>query len=251
MDYTYGKKHLRRIGSRSKTFDWLRPFVPTPKKNQHKQHADEYARHAALAYVDLNDRKYHKGLLDLDGWEVDPLSTEETSIMFKDGRYVIAAKGTRPEGVKDMKNIYDKNPLPYIGGGFGGIKSAFDRIGNTIKDFTTDFKLATGQITSTDRYKEYLDLVQQVQARNPDAEIILTGHSLGGSLAHNAAIELDLYSYTYNRGSDVSEVFSDNASEKQISYRTEGDFVSSTISATETFEVKEGHGAHDLENFYS
>lgn len=89
------------------------------------------------------------------------------------------------------------------------------------KDLLTDFNLALGGIKQTGRYKDTKNTLTKAHDKYKDANFIVAGHSLGGTLGNYVAEKKDKV-ITYNAG------FSPNmkARENVTNYRTQGDVVS-------------------------
>ncbi len=106
----------------------------------------------------------------------DSIKLEE--ILLKDTNPLVTSnmEGATIVGVTDVRGIQAvavKDNDGNITIGYRGTKSILDGI--------TDLKLANGNFDY--QYKEALNFYNKVLSQNPDAQITLTGHSLGGGLA--------------------------------------------------------------------
>jgi len=127
-------------------------------------------------------------------------------------------KGKGVEHVKASQLIYE-NPdkrtdygnYRYMGGdaekGYWESKSnviiAF-RGTVTKQDVKTDLALAAGALKTTNRYKRDLAFTKKIMDK-AKVPVILTGHSLGGSIATEIGRSLKLRAFVYNPGASVKE----------------------------------------------
>jgi len=94
---------------------------------------------------------------------------------------------------------------------------------NLAKDIATDVALAAGRIRFTPRYRRNLKAVEKLQ-KAYNGHVLLTGHSLGGTLALFIGAELSLPAVAFNPG--VGKNLLPRSSRRATIYRTPGDFVS-------------------------
>lgn len=95
---------------------------------------------------------------------------------------------------------------------------------HNISDIGTDIWLASGNLKSTNRYREADKTLQQAKNKYKDASVTLTGHSLGHSIISGIKKDGDQL-YGYNGGYTVGQKTRSNNGESHH-YRTSGDLVS-------------------------
>jgi Lipase (class 3) len=115
----------------------------------------------------------------------------------------------------------------------------------------TDYALGTGKADQSmiDAVKQVSDLITQIKASIPDADISLTGHSLGGGIAQIVAAANGISADTFN-APGVAQVVENNpnlvtktlppgssSSSKITNYRMEGDQVSNAGKNLPSVEV--------------
>lgn len=121
-----------------------------------------------------------------------------------------------------------------------------------IKDLKADLGVATGNLQKTSRHDSSEELVKKMKTLFPDYKIILTGHSLGGSLAVSMASKHDLPAVVFNAGHTLGK---DNKDSDITFYTKEGDPVSmlGANSYKNVKMIKGSHGNalkdHSLSNF--
>jgi hypothetical protein len=81
-----------------------------------------------------------------------------------------------------------------------GFKEAFE-------DLTDDFFVATNNVSITRRYKESEKRLKELQAKYPDYEINLYGHSLGGAVSYELGKAYNLTSHSFSTGSGYRGTF--------------------------------------------
>ena len=89
------------------------------------------------------------------------------------------------------------------------------------RDVGTDAYLALGNLKGTNRYKEADKVLQQAKAKYDEDIVVLSGHSLGGSIAQGIGKPTDKV-YTLNSGYTIGQ----KTKSTQNNYRTSGDAVS-------------------------
>ena len=137
-------------------------------------------------FANLSDASYKLGIqakhsvlkragLDMEYTIVYEYTDHDTTVFYDHDckKYIIVYRGTD-----------DKNAL-----------------GRRASDLYTDAALATGWLTRTDRYKNAIALFNRVAAKHGRANIILSGHSLGGRIAGGISQEFGVPAITYNEGS--------------------------------------------------
>jgi hypothetical protein len=94
------------------------------------------------------------------------------------------------------------------------------------KDIKTDILLAFGKVKKTKRYKEAKNVLRQARDKYADSQVIITGHSLGGTIGSylTSKAKRDEF-YGYNAGYTVGQKTRSYGG-KQHHYRTKGDIVS-------------------------
>jgi len=89
----------------------------------------------------------------------------------------------------------------------------------------TDPRLALGNLKGTARYKEAENVLKLAKKKYNPNETVLTGHSLGGSIASYIGSGNDKF-YTLNKGATIGQSTRDN----EKAYRVQGDLVSGLAS---------------------
>lgn len=134
------------------------------------------------------------------------------------------------------------------------------------EDLITDAFLLFGLEHMTPRYKKSVKKLDEVRETYNDHDIVLTGHSLGGTIAREIAIKHDIPAHIFNHGNTVSHV---KKSQQQYfsnilvkdkkkllnNYVVMGDVISNSSLLDKTmtnhiYEKKDNHNAHSLNNFY-
>jgi len=72
-------------------------------------------------------------------------------------------------------------------------------------DVKTDAVLAVGLLKKTKRYKKSLAFAKKIMRKAKDKNVEIAGHSLGGSIAAQVGLDLNLKSFVYNPGASVKE----------------------------------------------
>lgn len=152
---------------------WRNPAITLAKRQASLatvRGASDMAMLSELAYK--GERARSAGY---NGYTYNPaLSSEETAVFERDGKVVIASRGT-----------YLGSPLA------------------AIKDFSTDVLLAMNALKSSGRYRELDERVGAIVGEWGAENVILTGHSLGGTLAHGIAEKHSLDSFAFNPGASL------------------------------------------------
>lgn len=110
----------------------------------------------------------------------------------------------------------------------------------------SDVKLAMGKLKETARYKRNLREVERIIQQNPNSQVVLTGHSLGGGIASQIAKDLDLRVVGFN----AAVIGGQNPNGRL--YTIKNDLVSA--AAPNSVIIDKGHDsfskAHSMKNFY-
>lgn len=96
-------------------------------------------------------------------------------------------------------------------------------------DVKTDYHLALGNLKNTERYNTTVGKVNQSTQLFSRYDHIHVGHSLGGTLAQEIAIEKNHKSITFNRGSSPLEIKRELDKDKHVHFRDENDIVSKFV----------------------
>lgn len=168
--------------------------------------ATDYAAFSAAAYSeyslkDLNDRAAAtrnrlKGWGVGEGWHIieNPVFANETFTTFINTdtmphRVVISARGTDPKNVGDLASDVDiasnKNTT-------GGLQRRVDMVRTAARILTGQQRFPVGKAGNTVGMPVDLFMAE---------DIIFTGHSLGGAIAAQAALQSDMRAVVYNMGS--------------------------------------------------
>ena len=91
----------------------------------------------------------------------------------------------------------------------------------SLKDLGTDAYLAMGKLKDTNRYKEAEKKLQLAKTRYNPKDVVVAGHSLGGSISQYIAGKNDKV-YTLNKGATIGQKTRSN----ENAFRTKGDAVS-------------------------
>jgi hypothetical protein len=91
----------------------------------------------------------------------------------------------------------------------------------SLKDLGTDAYLAMGKLKDTNRYKEAEKKLQLAKTRYSPKDVVVAGHSLGGSISQYIAGKNDKV-YTLNKGATIGQKTRSN----ENAFRTKGDAVS-------------------------
>ena len=167
--------------------------IPIPKAQIISSTPDKPAAQAALTYARLSRDAYETNGVTADGYRRE--STVERNSGFAAAVFVKAQPGS---GAKEIVIAY-RGTEP-----------------TSIRDWTTNVGanfMRPGGSVYPKQYAEALELYQSVRAVNPEARIILTGHSLGGGLASYVGNQTGQPAVTFNaarnafseRGSGVSQ----------------------------------------------
>lgn len=99
-----------------------------------------------------------------------------------------------------------------------------------LNDIGSDIYIGAGMEEQSDRFRESEEHFLKVKEKYGDRKIYVTGHSLGGSLAHYVGMRNDnAETYTFNKGAtpwSEKERFDLISKSKQYHYRTWNDLVS-------------------------
>ena len=93
---------------------------------------------------------------------------------------------------------------------------------HNFSDIGTDVYLAFGGLKKTNRYKEADKVLQKAKAKYDENKVIVTGDSLGGSIAQGIGKKTDKV-YTYNAGYTIGQKTKGG---NQYNVRNKGDLVS-------------------------
>ena len=93
-----------------------------------------------------------------------------------------------------------------------------------VQDYITDARLAFGGIKNTDRFKQAENTLQKAKDKYKENKVVLTGHSLGGTIA-NYIKKPDDELFALNSGVTIGQK-SRNPNNNANNYRIEGDLVS-------------------------
>lgn len=207
-----------------------------------------------LAYEDHRQRK--KAPLQYN----KKYSTMETAVFTKTNEqnrpeFVIASRGTCL-GCKGSKDASMKKENK----SFTSILENASQIGTTAaKDLTTDVLVAFGLSHLSHRYRDLNELVKKIEQENEGSKITLTGHSLGGRLAHDIARKRGYESIIFNPGSSPVDFLSHKwieptgSGNKHRMVYVKDDFVSHyfTYPSTEVIQLRKDKRfhPHSIDNF--
>ena len=122
-------------------------------------------------------------------------------------------------------------------------------------DLITDFQLAFGRLTLTERYQSSKDMLDRIMADYPNIPIVLTGHSLGASISNYLSIAYKIPCILFNTASTPLSVLPNPLS---IRYTTNSPLAGyiDILSMSDAIynpsiivNKKEGLSTHTLENF--
>jgi len=116
-------------------------------------------------------------------------------------------------------------------------------------DFLTDIALTSGYFSLTPRYRKANRYVSDIRKQNPDSEIILTGHSLGGFTAAEVAKNQGLKSVSFNAPAPLLRIQPDMSKEHTF-YRTKRDPIGTSgllnFGRQRRWETGSGHAAKNF-----
>ena len=124
---------------------------------------------------------------------------------------------------------------------------------SNLNDFITDGHLAFGSLRNTKRYDESADVLRKAKSKYNEDKALITGHSLGGSIA-KAVAKKDDKIISYNSGNGLFGANFNTKSNNIKNYRTNGDLVSimHNPKTTKTLKnknlIKNFINSHNLEN---
>lgn len=104
---------------------------------------------------------------------------------------------------------------------------------NDFEDIGTDAYLAFGKLRDTKRYEQSDDVLKKSKSKYSEDNALLTGHSMGSSLAKSVARDGDKV-ITYNSGNGLFGSNFNNKTKDIKQYRTSGDLVSLLPSTNTT-----------------
>lgn len=109
-----------------------------------------------------------------------------------------------------------------------------------IKDLITDWSILRGTFTNSKRYKKSETLLKKIMDLYSDYKIILTGHSLGGTLAINLCSNFNLEAIVFNSGHKIGSNFTNY----NITYYTKQGDTNSMLGANSYKNVIVITGTH-------
>lgn len=207
------------------------------KKMKHSNWVDrkerDYAVLSKAAYSGSNylKRKVVRELDTQGKWTLNnKLSHAETSVFESGNQVVIAYRGTKLN--QDVSTL--------VSG-----------------DLSSDLLLAIGGEGYLNRFKDASSEFQRIrESYGSDKEYILTGHSLGGSIAryvHNANKNDVKESHLFNPGAGMSAIFDPSVYDNMYVYHVSGDAISVLANYNDSnvtsFDAKSGSGSHTVDNF--
>ena len=74
-------------------------------------------------------------------------------------------------------------------------------LGQRNSDLITDFQLAFGRLNQTERFKDSKNMLDRIMAEYPNIPVILTGHSLGASIADYLSMAYKIPAILFNTAS--------------------------------------------------
>lgn len=159
--------------------------------DEHRKFVSDLATLAGSSYkraLDQRGKYAQQNLHDIDRYELTDYKSANHTLYYdrQRGNYILSIAGTNVDGVKGT--------------------------GRKAEDLITDAVLAMGGMNYAKmmpRYKQSQRELKKVREMIGDAELILTGHSLGGSLARSLGIEHDLESHSFAPGSSPISAFKD------------------------------------------
>jgi hypothetical protein len=196
---------------------------------QHKKQADFYSKFSDRAYATKRKRakQLPPGFEYMDDWSDKYNAVYRTS----EGKILIASRGT------ELKK-----------------GSAGDRL----KDLGTDVLVAMGLLGVSTRFRQLDSLVEELEEQVGSENIILTGHSLGGSLVHAVGKKRDVTSFAFNPGSspgaarrELNWILPESKRKhEQAVFHVKGDLLGEGdfFGPRHIFEQK-GSNPHSLDNF--
>ena len=96
-------------------------------------------------------------------------------------------------------------------------------------DLGTDVRLAQGNLARTNRYRRSQQEIRRLVQENPGAHFVVSGHSLGGTLAEGALVELPASAqvFTFNAGAGADALYRTSNNDPRLrQFATQGDPIS-------------------------
>ena len=143
-----------------------------------KEHMQYWAQFAQLSYENNRETRQQKAP---EGWILDnELSNRNRAVYFNQdsGMVILAERGTKTSG-----------------------KSA-------LADLATDAGLAMGVTGAQSRFRNSLKTAKAIQQKYADYDLVVTGHSLGGSVVKYVAENLDLQGIVFSAHLPTREILS-------------------------------------------
>jgi hypothetical protein len=207
------------------------------KRKQHNKNADEYSRYSDVAYGSTKERKKKMQELGIsDAKYLKQHSDRHTAVFEKNGKIIVAARGTEiKRGWRDR-----------------------------LEDLGSDLLVGMGMQQLGTRYKNLKSQTDALAEQYGKDNIIMTGHSLGGTLADSVAKASGYEAHVFNPGSSPAQMaagskmgaFKQRQTHDVHTYHATGDVISTSSKGSmrtrqnlHQFDKKKGIGAHSLENF--
>ena len=109
---------------------------------------------------------------------------------------------------------------------------------HNLKDVITDVNLAFGNLKNTSRYKEAKKVLEKAKKKYNDADVTVTGHSLGGSIGSGITSKKDKF-LGFDSGYTLGQQTRGYDGNHQH-YRTAGDLVSILGAGAKNMKTLEG-----------
>lgn len=169
----------------------------------------DYVRMSGSAYDDLPPGRYDGAAGSWNVIEPKQAKLHDSysgfdAVVFRDKetkQIVVAFRGTEPEGglsrtVPDVLTDYHD----IVKGRFKDLEETYSSPFKTAVAYLNPFRNAGSEHVqySTNQFRRADQLVDVLKEKYPDAEISLTGHSLGGALAQYAAAKHQVEAVTYS-----------------------------------------------------
>jgi len=105
-----------------------------------------------------------------------------------------------PKNFDILKNYSDDKCTVFTDNNHHVVVSVRGTDVTSMDDIKEDGRIVAGSSMESPRTQHVMAIAQRLRADYPDSKLTLTGHSLGGRIAANVAVKLDVLAVTFNQG---------------------------------------------------